>query len=248
MIQQAWIITSSSGADYGVFTFGKGKAGYTLGNIESFSTIKDGYFTLNIGAIEKDVIGTDGFGYIHRTINIDTHTKFGNTSTAEKVADVATDFIPIVGASKDIYKGIRDGNGWQVALGAGFLIFDIATLGSGSLVKGGIKTAAKEGAEFAAKKSAYEVYHLVNVTTKKVEYVGITMRGTEKRFTEHLLDARKADWIGNVKPVIMSEGLTKTEARIAEQNWINNFGLDNLNNVRNSIAQSKWSMFGIPNP
>ena len=54
---------------------------------------------------------------------------------------------------------MRDGNVLQLSLGIGGLIFDVASLGTGSLIKGGIKVAGKglaevsirEGAEQAAK-------------------------------------------------------------------------------------------------
>jgi hypothetical protein len=75
-------------------------------------------------------------------------------STAEKIADVVTDFIPIVGGAKDIYQGIKQGNGWKVALGVGSIAFDIATLGGGSLLKGGIKAGLKQGAKALVKEGA----------------------------------------------------------------------------------------------
>jgi RHS repeat-associated protein len=75
-------------------------------------------------------------------------------SLGEKVADIVTDFIPIVGGAKDIYQGIKQGNGWKVALGIGSIAFDLATLGGGSLLKGGIKAGLKQGAEFVAKEGA----------------------------------------------------------------------------------------------
>jgi hypothetical protein len=64
-------------------------------------------------------------------------------STASKVLDVVTDFIPIISGSKDIYKGIRDGNGWQIAAGVGSLVLDFFTLGAASVEKGLAKTAIK---------------------------------------------------------------------------------------------------------
>ncbi|WP_422858990.1 RHS repeat-associated core domain-containing protein [Flagellimonas sp. S174] len=76
----------------------------------------------------------------------------GFNITAEDVIDTTLDFIPIVGGAKDIYKGIRDGNGWQVALGVGSLALDIFTLGSASVVKGAVKTGIKAGGKSLAKK------------------------------------------------------------------------------------------------
>ena len=73
------------------------------------------------------------------------------TSNLETAADIATDFIPFVGSGKDLYRGIRDGDALGIALGAGGLILDIATLGGGSLIKGGIKTVVKQGTRQLAK-------------------------------------------------------------------------------------------------
>ncbi len=64
------------------------------------------------------------------------------------------DFVPFVGSGLDIYEGIRDGDGWQVAMGAGFLVLDVATLGSSSLVKGAVKTGIKAGGRSLAKGAA----------------------------------------------------------------------------------------------
>ena len=58
---------------------------------------------------------------------------------------VSLDFVPIAGGVKDIALGIRDGDGWMVALGVGVIILDVFTLGSASLVKGTIKTSFKVG-------------------------------------------------------------------------------------------------------
>ena len=68
-------------------------------------------------------------------------------STVEKIIDIGTDMLPIVGGVKDIYRGLRDGDGWQVAIGVGSLAFDFFTMGGGSILKGGIKNLLKEGGE-----------------------------------------------------------------------------------------------------
>jgi RHS repeat-associated protein len=84
--------------------------------------------------------------------NVATNSNVTETeSTGEIVADVVTDFIPIVGGGKDIYQGIKEGKGWKVALGVGSIIFDVFTLGGSSLIKGGIKTGIKQGAKSLAK-------------------------------------------------------------------------------------------------
>ena len=61
-----------------------------------------------------------------------TTADVGSTgSTTEKVIDIATDFVPLVGGGKDLYRGIRDGNWWQAGIG-----LDIVTLGGASIEKG----------------------------------------------------------------------------------------------------------------
>jgi hypothetical protein len=67
--------------------------------------------------------------------------------TAMDGVRAAADILPIVGSVWDINDGIRDGNGWQVAMGVGFLALDVATLGSGSLVKGALKTGFKQASK-----------------------------------------------------------------------------------------------------
>jgi RHS repeat-associated protein len=57
---------------------------------------------------------------------------------------IAADFTPI-GSIWDIAEGINEGNGWKVAMGAGFLILDVATLGGASLAKGVVKNGIKFG-------------------------------------------------------------------------------------------------------
>ncbi len=70
------------------------------------------------------------------------------------MTDTILDFVPIAGGVKDIYKGINEGNGWMVALGAGSIVLDVFTLGGSSLVKGGIKTSIKVGARSVASSAA----------------------------------------------------------------------------------------------
>jgi len=73
------------------------------------------------------------------------------------VARTTADFIPLVGSGLDIYEGIRDGDGWQVAMGVGFLALDIFTFGGGSVIKGGIKTSIKIGAREVAEEGIDQV-------------------------------------------------------------------------------------------
>jgi RHS repeat-associated protein len=83
--------------------------------------------------------------------------KKNKPSTVANIIDVATDFVPLVSGGKDIYKGIRDGNGWQVAAGLGSIVLDIFTFGGASIEKGIVKTAIKEGSEYIAKETTEEI-------------------------------------------------------------------------------------------
>ncbi|WP_452602781.1 colicin D domain-containing protein [Pontimicrobium sp. MEBiC06410] len=96
----------------------------------------------------------------------------GSGITAADIADTVTDFIPFVGSVKDIYQGIRDGNGWQVALGVGGLVADVFTLGSASLVKGVIKTGVKQGVKSYAKGVGRKLLNPVSA-----KYTGIIAGG-----------------------------------------------------------------------
>lgn len=68
-------------------------------------------------------------------------------------ADVVSDFVPVLGSVKDIYFGLDTGNGWQVAMGVGFLLLDVGTLGSATIVKGVVKQGGKAIFRSAAKTS-----------------------------------------------------------------------------------------------
>ncbi|MDX2045473.1 MAG: polymorphic toxin-type HINT domain-containing protein, partial [Chitinophagaceae bacterium] len=80
---------------------------------------------------------------------------------AVKAGDILTDALPFIGSGKDIYNGIKDGDGLQIAMGVGGLILDIFTLGTASVVKGvvkgGVKILAREGTETIVKQEAKQV-------------------------------------------------------------------------------------------
>ena len=76
--------------------------------------------------------------------------------------------MPIVGGAKDIYKGIRDGSGWMVALGVGSIILDVATLGGASIAKGAIKTGIKAGGRVIAKSAVRRGQTIVGEGMKRV--------------------------------------------------------------------------------
>lgn len=81
-------------------------------------------------------------------VNITAKT---SSSFAADALDVATDFVPLVGPGKDIYKGIRDGDVLTASLGVVFFALDVATLGEASIVKGSLKLAIKQEGEIAAR-------------------------------------------------------------------------------------------------
>ncbi len=95
--------------------------------------------------------------------------------TGEDVLDTALDFVPIVGGVKDIYKGVRDGNWWDVALGVGSIVADVVTLGSSSLVKGVVKTGIKAGTRAYVKKAANKAINGV-----ASQYTGVVSRQAAK--------------------------------------------------------------------
>ncbi len=61
------------------------------------------------------------------------------------------DFVPIIGSGRDLLEGIREGDWGKIAMGAGGLLLDITSGGTGSLVKGiikgGVKIALRQGAK-----------------------------------------------------------------------------------------------------
>lgn len=69
------------------------------------------------------------------------------------VARTTAGFTPFLGSGLDIYEGIRDGNGWQVAGGIGGFILDVSTMGVGGVViKGGAKALMKTSGMSTIKK------------------------------------------------------------------------------------------------
>ena len=82
--------------------------------------------------------------------------------------------------------------------------------------------------------------------TGDVKYIGITERDPNVRFNEHQNSGTNR---ANLDYKPMKSGLTKTQARIMEQNLINQYGMQrnggNLYNQRNSIAPRYWRKYGI---
>lgn len=110
--------------------------------------------------------GVNVYGYC-RGNPINHNDKDGNqtSSKLETVIDVGTDFVPFVGSGKDLYKGIRDGDGWGIAIGVGGLLLDVVTMGGASIVKGAVKTAVKQTVKQVAKQ---EVKQIIKQEIKQV--------------------------------------------------------------------------------
>ena len=77
-----------------------------------------------------------------------------------------------------------------------------------------------------------------------VKYVGITGRDAAVRFGEHL-SSGTAKSLLRYEVVPGATNLSRTGARVWEQTLINQNGLNNLLNVRNSIAPKYWFQYGI---
>jgi hypothetical protein len=77
-----------------------------------------------------------------------------------------------------------------------------------------------------------------------VEYIGITGRDAAIRFGEHLGSGTGRSLL-RYEVIPGATNLTKSGARILEQKLINQHGLGNLLNLRNSIAPKYWMQYGI---
>ncbi|MGC4040329.1 MAG: RHS repeat-associated core domain-containing protein [Flavobacterium sp.] len=174
---------------------------------------------------------------IENTLNEVVITPKSDTSTAEKVADVATDFIPIVGSVKDIYRGARDGDGLQLAMGIGFLIFDIATLGSGSLLKGGVKTLGKELLEEGAEQGLKSASRIWEVGAYK------NLRGVEAGLEAHHVGQKAV--MGKLVPgYVMSEAPSILVPKLGHTSGKNvlSRSVSGFNNARQLLARDIFEL------
>jgi hypothetical protein len=94
-------------------------------------------------------------------------------------------------------------------------------------------------------KGDYSVYQGFDAD-EKVKYVGITERDPQVRFDEHLNSGTERATL-DYRPI--ESGLSKMQARIMEQNLINQYGMQKnggqLLNLRNSIAPKYWDKYGV---
>ncbi|MBN2777382.1 MAG: hypothetical protein JXR36_07055, partial [Bacteroidales bacterium] len=99
---------------------------------------------------------------------------------------------------------------------------------------------------FAGTKAVYGTFSVYQGFNKAgvVEYVGITSRNAAIRFGEHF-NSGTAKAMLRYEVVPNATNLSRMQARVWEQSLINQYGLENLLNVRNSIAPKYWLQFGI---
>lgn len=127
-----------------------------------YSLSFDGEFPVLTGSGDIEGVVIQGKSSINNILAEGNSDNFDYISFAE----TASDFIPFVGSGKDIYQGINNGDWVQFSIGIAGLGLDIATAGTGSLVKGGLKTVGKaaarelaeNAAEFAVKEAAGEAF------------------------------------------------------------------------------------------
>lgn len=77
-----------------------------------------------------------------------------------------------------------------------------------------------------------------------VKYIGITSREPSVRWNEHFRSNTSKSTL-RFESIINSFDLSRTNARIWEQNLINQYGLENLYNKINSISPTYWNQFNI---
>lgn len=90
----------------------------------------------------------------------------------------------------------------------------------------------------------YSVYVGSELSSGEVKYVGITSRNPEIRWSEHLKSNTPRNQL-DYNVIKGATNLSKQNARIWEQNLINQYGKENLYNKINSIAPKNWNQFNI---
>lgn len=127
------------------------------------------------------------------TFKAASHSDKSSSFTWGDAGRIAVGFVPVVGNGFDIYEGARDGNWVQFGIGIGGLALDVATLGAGSVIKGGIKTIGTEliegGLEMAAKDAAKEIAESEAKQGMKAlsreEMAGIWGKGSDYMYSDY---------------------------------------------------------------
>ena len=137
---------------------------------------------------------------------------------------------------------------WAVPATQGVMFFTGAAVG-------GLITSFEMGTFAASKSVATLSEEATNVVYQgfdkagAVRYVGITERAPALRFGEHLNSVGTGKESLRYEVIPGATGPTRTDLRVLEQQLINHYGMvkngGQLLNKINSIAPSKWSMFGV---
>jgi hypothetical protein len=148
--------------------------------------------------------------------------------------------IPVASQVGDIVSGIIsliEGDFVGAGLSAGGAI--VPGLSQAKLARNAAKVVSK-----ATKTGTNVVYQGIDKGTGAVKYVGITQRAPAVRFGEHL-NSGTAKSLLDYRVVPGATNMSRIDARIMEQTLINQHGLNNLLNIRNSIAPKNWWQYGI---
>jgi len=125
----------------------------------------------------------------------------------------AVDFVPFLGSGREIYRGFRDGDILTGAIGVGGLIADVFTLGSGSVVTGGIKAGVKAGVKTTVKASVKTTVKTeVKTSAKKIGSQAAKELTNEQIVLKAADKANKA--IPGVGPVVGTKKHTYAEKLI----------------------------------
>jgi len=161
-----------------------------------------------------------------------------SSSIAEGISELASNYLSY-GLQKT---GMKEKTADKTA-GIAVFVALIAAMILG--MKGGTKTPTTTTT--TAKTGTNAVYRGVDAAGK-TRYVGITGREASVRFGEHAASGTARSTL-QYEVIKGAEGLTRTQARIWEQNLINQLGLQKnggqLFNMRNSIAPQHWWQYGI---
>lgn len=206
-------------------------------------------------------------GGVGAAVGIGAAVGFGSmlSVTAASFTAATTGFIKgaIVGAASGAASGFVLDTGNSLIGGNNLgnaLLNGLKGAGSGALsgaVIGGVAgghRALKEGVNFWTGSTPdpnkhFVGYYGINRETGEVQYVGMTGRDPEIRFTEHLKSGTNR---ASLKYVPMKHNMTKIEARIWEQIQINKYGMEKngglLFNLRNEISPKYWNKYCIKFP
>ncbi len=116
------------------------------------------------GGVESVTEDSDGtHGARIQEVVLQGQNKDESSSSSVTIGSAArfgAGFVPFLGSGLDIYEGYRDGNWVQFGIGIGGLVLDGVSLGTASVIKGGVKSLGthlvEEGIEKAAKEAAKE--------------------------------------------------------------------------------------------